>query len=1439
MFESNQKNLFNGTNGRDRINLTLLILILGILSVASIGILVLAMLRQMYPKVFAAPGINKQLNYQGKLQDADGITVPDGSYNMKFTIYDAASDGTALWSARETDACGAPINPSAKSISVYNGVFSTLLGESGDCPITLDFADDAYYLGVTVGADSEMTPRKRIGAAGYAFNADLLDGLNTSNAGGTTAFVPVTDSSGNFILSADVTFDGNTFFLEASQDNIGIGTVTPNAARALDLTTSKKYGVYSETSSTTSETAAVYGAATDTSGSTNYGGYFTAAGNGAAVGVYGRATGASPFSGNFGGYFVSDATSSGTGVYGEATDTDTMNFGGYFVSQSDFGRAVYGGSFGTTGGPNFGGYFQASGVAGSVGVYGEATNSSGANYGGYFTSAGSDGFGVYGAATATGATENYGGWFTAAGDSGYGVVGSASGSSGRAVYGSATGSSGWGVYGSATGSSGRGVYGAATSATGTTYGVFGTVNSSSGWAGYFTGGYGLYTDNDLYVGGTSETIANPGFTMTGAGSGFFADQLGVESNVYTDGSFIAGSTTTYGDGSITTSSGDLIVTPAGGELSVVGNMESLASASFNPVLKGSVATGSYPRSVYVFGRYAYIVNYTSNTLQIFDVSNPSSPVLVGSVGTTGSLPVDVFVSGRYAYVAEYSTPYLEIFDVSNPSSPTSVGTLFGGTPNGVYVSGHYAYVTHYNPTNTFDIIDVSDPASPITVGSAATGGSGPGSVFVSGSYAYVLTLLGNTLEIFNVSDPANPSLVGSVATGSTPVSVYVSGRYAYVTNFISGTLQIFNISNPASPVLVSTTSTGNNPYEVYVSGRYAYLVNGTDNTLQVFDVSNPSSPTSVGLATTGITPDTIYVAGRYAYIGNVSSNTLEVFDISGLETTSAMIHSLEAGNLQVRNDIIAQGELNVGGGLSVAGSGFFNDSLTVHTSGLTSGWFQADGSGATGLIGYTTNTFSTTIQGIAFGDDSTGVMAGAFSTTGVNKGGSFAAGTGSTSIGGTGHTMGVQGIADGGTGTNFGGVFTAGNLVSTTIAGSNNIGVAGFAEDSTGTNYGGYFKADGTAGAGYGVYSTVIAATDWAGYFTGSGLGLYTNRLAVNDTSAVAYNTIGTASASHTAAGEIENNLDLFIFDDLEVDGYAWFDGGHTDLAEMINYNGQGEAGDVIVIDDKNNNTAKLADKPYDKNVIGIISTKPSLIITGDIKEGKLLAVAGRVPTKVTNINGPIARGDLLTTSSVPGHAMKAIEPGPIVGKALEPCNANSCTILVFLNVGWYGGASTSAVATSSSQSVVYQTIGLEKLTADLDADGFAINNISKISGVRGKWAIDENGLLRIEVEFERDKEIVKKEIYTLSSTGVEIVLSGSAKLDKGEVLVDFGQVDKDFIEIIDEAAPLKISVTPTELCAGLYVAEKYPQGFKVKELNGGTSNAAFDWIVIGKRKGY
>src|SRR5579864_6927651 len=139
----------------------------------------------------------------------------------------------------------------------------------------------------------------------------------------------------------------------------------------------------------------------------------------------------------------------------------------------------------------------------------------------------------------------------------------------------------------------------------------------------------------------------------------------------------------------------------------------------------------------------------------------------------------------------------------------------------------------------------------------------------------------------------------------------------------------------------------------------------------------------------------------------------------------------------------------------------------------------------------------------------------------------------------------------------------------------------------------------------------------------------------------------------------------------IDSSGKGFFDGGTqtggADFAESVSVAGGKESyepGDVLVIDTNSDRQLTLAKTPYSTLVAGIYSTKPGVTATPHASEDPRLAteipvaIVGIVPCKVTNENGPIARGDLLVTSSTPGYAMRGSDrtmlPGAIIGKALQ-----------------------------------------------------------------------------------------------------------------------------------------------------------------------------------------
>jgi hypothetical protein len=106
--------------------------------------------------------------------------------------------------------------------------------------------------------------------------------------------------------------------------------------------------------------------------------------------------------------------------------------------------------------------------------------------------------------------------------------------------------------------------------------------------------------------------------------------------------------------------------------------------------------------------------------------------------------------------------------------------------------------------------------------------------------------------------------------------------------------------------------------------------------------------------------------------------------------------------------------------------------------------------------------------------------------------------------------------------------------------------------------------------------------------------------------------------------------------------------------------------------------------------LLGIISTAPGNFeqAEADVKKGKgLVAMVGRVPTRMTLEGGDIQIGDPITIStSTPGAGMKAMSSGRIVGYALEPFNAKIAAgksmIEVFVHIeNWRSPADEAALA--------------------------------------------------------------------------------------------------------------------------------------------------------------
>lgn len=135
-----------------------------------------------------------------------------------------------------------------------------------------------------------------------------------------------------------------------------------------------------------------------------------------------------------------------------------------------------------------------------------------------------------------------------------------------------------------------------------------------------------------------------------------------------------------------------------------------------------------------------------------------------------------------------------------------------------------------------------------------------------------------------------------------------------------------------------------------------------------------------------------------------------------------------------------------------------------------------------------------------------------------------------------------------------------------------------------------------------------------------------------------------------------------------------------ADVAEKFPISGDADAlkpGMVMEIDPTTTGKLRLAHGAYNRRVAGVISG------AGDIPVGAILgnlpgssdsppiALSGRVHVLCDTTDGAIQPGDLLTTSDIPGYAMKVTDhsraQGAIIGKAMSPLAAGKRDTVIVL----------------------------------------------------------------------------------------------------------------------------------------------------------------------------
>lgn len=252
------------------------------------------------PQVFSSSG---SINFQGQLTDQGGNPL-NGSYNMRFAIFDATSGGVKKWPSTDYE--------QHTGVAVDNGLFSVQLGSVGE-PITsfvFSFVGDRYlqvWVCTIAGA----------GCTAYDEMGGRLEISSSAKAQSLTSPAYLLAQGSDTALNAKADNGFGVYSLVSGTSGVGIlGYAT--------ATSGQNYGVFGQSDSTNGY--GIYGAASNTSGQ-NYGVYGKSDSS-SGIGVYGLATSSTSL--NF-----------PIGVYGQANSPSGIGVGGYASANSGTNYAVY------------------------------------------------------------------------------------------------------------------------------------------------------------------------------------------------------------------------------------------------------------------------------------------------------------------------------------------------------------------------------------------------------------------------------------------------------------------------------------------------------------------------------------------------------------------------------------------------------------------------------------------------------------------------------------------------------------------------------------------------------------------------------------------------------------------------------------------------------------------------------------------------------------------------------------------------------------------------------------------------------------------------------------------------------------------------------------------------------------------------------------------
>lgn len=317
----------------------------------------------------------------------------------------------------------------------------------------------------------------------------------------------------------------------------------------------------------------------------------------------------------------------------------------------------------------------------------------------------------------------------------------------------------------------------------------------------------------------------------------------------------------------------------------------------SPAWISSAPASDSASGISVIGPYAALA-VGDNGIQLFDVSDPYQPVNVKTVDTPGYAD-DVLINGDYAYVSD-DTEGLTVMDITPLADASVVSTMqTGGAAVMTAIDGNMAYIAI--AWEGFVIADISDPLAPVLINTIPVTNTAQGVKFDNG-YAYVADYP-DKLHVIDVDPPETASIVHTVAVQGGILDLWLDTANKLAYTAAGGWLETVDINSPESANVVGEVWHSGWVTDIEYGNGYAYLAN-QESGIQIVDVSMPATPVIVSTKYTPGGAIVIDVSGNYAFVANWLGG-LEIIDLSIPEKATVLTAIEDIG--MVAQDVVVDG----------------------------------------------------------------------------------------------------------------------------------------------------------------------------------------------------------------------------------------------------------------------------------------------------------------------------------------------------------------------------------------------------------------------------------------------------------------------------------------------------------------------------------------------------